>query len=70
MAKMPAKKPIPKLIWDEAYWHHRAEEARTIADRLDNAECKRIMTGIAESYQRLAELTMAFRITAQQKAQN
>jgi hypothetical protein len=36
-----------KLIWEEAYWHHRAEEARTIADQLDNAECKRIMTGIA-----------------------
>lgn len=70
MAKIPAKKPMPKLIWDETYWRHRAEEARTIADRLDNAECKPIMSGIAESYQRLAELTMAFRISAREKAQN
>ena len=32
-----------KLAWDEAYRHHRDEEARTIADALDNAECKERM---------------------------
>jgi hypothetical protein len=32
-----------KLIWDEAYWLHRAEEARIIEDQIRNPGCKRIM---------------------------
>jgi hypothetical protein len=25
-------RPMPKLIWDEAYWDHRAEQARLERD--------------------------------------
>jgi hypothetical protein len=63
---MPAakKKPTPKLIWDEDHWRFRAREARNIQDTLRDPDCKRLMNGIAECYERLADLTRDFQKAA------
>ena len=61
------KKPLPQLVWDEAYWRHRAEEARAIEANLRHPECRRIMLEIAESYDRLAKLTTQFRSAARER---
>jgi hypothetical protein len=61
---MEQRKPIPKLIWNEEYWLHRAEEAHTLGASIRHPECKRIMADIAESYARLARLTKDFQKAA------
>jgi len=61
---MAQSKPMPKLIWDEEYWLHRAEEAHTIGESIRHPECKRIMADIAESYARLARFTKDFQKAA------
>ena len=66
--KPSAKKPMPKLIWDETYWSFRAEEARTAASEISNLECRAIMRRMAESYDRLAEDTRKFRAAAAKAA--
>jgi hypothetical protein len=43
------------LIDDAEHWWSRAEETRTVADLLNDAESRRIMLEIAEGYDRLAE---------------
>ena len=58
---MNKPKPLPRLTLDEQYLLYRAEEARTMADEIRHPECKRIMTGIAESYEYLARQTEEFR---------
>jgi len=57
---------ITKLIWDEAHWKRRAEEARTIREAIRRSDCKRIMRDMAKSYDRLASLTEAFKTAAAQ----
>ena len=42
-------------IDDPNNWLDRAEEARTVAQQLDDPAAKRMMVGIAESYERLAQ---------------
>jgi len=42
-------------INDPKYWRERAEERRSIAKLLDDADAKRQMRAIAESYDRLAD---------------
>jgi hypothetical protein len=59
-----SKKQMVKLIWDEDYWRHRAEEARRIEEQIRNPECKRIMRKIAQSYDRLALHTKDFQKAA------
>jgi hypothetical protein len=44
----------PKVIWSEASLLRRAEEARITAEQLKDAECRRVMIGIAEGYETLA----------------
>jgi hypothetical protein len=39
---------------DPQHWRRRAEEARTLADELTDAEAKRKMLKIAEDYEALA----------------
>jgi hypothetical protein len=39
---------------DEQHWRERAEEIRAIANRLNDPEAKRLMKGLAVSYERLA----------------
>ena len=36
------------------YWTMRAQEARAIADQIDDAEAREAMFAVAESYERLA----------------
>ena len=42
-------------LMDAGYWRDRAEEARTIGDLSKEAETRRIMFGIATSYDMIAE---------------
>ena len=41
-------------VSDPQHWRRRAEEARTLADELTDAEAKRKMLKIVEDYERLA----------------
>jgi len=43
-------------FYDPKLWRHRAEEARNVADSLDDPDRKRTMLKIAEEYERLAEV--------------
>ena len=43
------------ILDDAEHWWSRAEEARTIAELIDDPEARRIMFDIAEGYERLAE---------------
>lgn len=43
------------FIDDPEYWLKRAEEARTIAERMTNEHTKLLMLSVAESYERIAK---------------
>jgi hypothetical protein len=45
------------LLDNAKYWRSRADEARVVAESLEDAQLKRIMLGIAGDYERMAELT-------------
>lgn len=47
------------LIDDIKHWYSRAEETRTIAEWIDDPEARRIMSDIADGYDRLAERAAA-----------
>jgi hypothetical protein len=42
------------LIHDAEHWRKRAEESRTLADRMTDLESRRVMLEIAKSYDELA----------------
>jgi hypothetical protein len=44
----------PSTINDADYWRKRAEEARTIAERMTDAHTKSLMLSVAESYEKIA----------------
>jgi hypothetical protein len=44
------------MLGHAKYWRSRAEEARLLAESLEDAQSKRIMLGIAGEYERMAEL--------------
>ena len=46
--------PSSFLVNNFHHWRARAEEARALVNRIDDAEAKRTMIGIAASYDRLA----------------
>jgi hypothetical protein len=46
---------MPKLIDLPEHWRARAEESRVLAEQLSDPETRRMMLGIAQSYERLAE---------------
>lgn len=43
------------LLNDVMHWRSRAEEVRGVAKHLPNQEARRVMLGIAEGYDRLAQ---------------
>jgi hypothetical protein len=43
------------LLNDVTHWRNRAEEVRGVAEHLPNQEARRVMFGIADGYDRLAE---------------
>lgn len=45
---------MPDTIDTPEYWRKRAEEARTLADMLEDKEAKRMMLHVVEGYERLA----------------
>jgi hypothetical protein len=45
---------MPALLMDPAYWEIRAQEARLLANHLDDRHDKDAMCKIAEEYERLA----------------
>jgi hypothetical protein len=47
------------IIDDATHWRQRAEEARSIADQLDDPVAKTTMLDIAHSYDQLAALLEA-----------
>jgi hypothetical protein len=46
---------MSKLLEDPDHWRHRAEEARSLADQLNDPEAKLTMQQIAEAYELLAK---------------
>lgn len=46
--------PESHLLHDARHWQMRASEARAVASGLDDAEARRMMLEIAESYEALA----------------
>jgi hypothetical protein len=47
------------IIEDPTHWQQRAEEARKVADQLDDPIAKRTMLDVARSYEQLAALAEA-----------
>jgi hypothetical protein len=47
--------PSPSPPYDSEYWKKRAEEARTLAEGMADAQTKILMLGIAESYEQIAK---------------
>jgi hypothetical protein len=45
----------PSFIHEPAHWRKRAEQARTIADQMNDAEARSMMLKIAEDYEKLAK---------------
>jgi len=58
---------LPAHVDDPGYWRARAEEVRAIADDMKHSRSKEIMLGIAEDYEKIAQITEA---RLQQKPQN
>jgi hypothetical protein len=44
----------PSLLNDPAHWRKRAEETRSIADKIDDPTAKQTMLQVAEHYERIA----------------
>ena len=44
-----------KLLNDARHWRDRAEEARIHAEQLRDPDTRRMMLGVASSYERIAE---------------
>jgi hypothetical protein len=53
-------------FWDPDHWRFRAEEARTVADRMIHEEARTIMRRIANDYDRLAKVA-GEQLAAQEK---
>jgi hypothetical protein len=52
------------LLNSMKHWQERAEGARVHAEQLTDIEAKRMMLGIAETYQRLAKRAEGRRLSA------
>ena len=46
---------MPNAFGTPEHWLERAEEARTMAEQIEDAEAKRAMLAIAENYARIAK---------------
>jgi hypothetical protein len=44
-----------RFINDPKHWRERAQEARVLADRIDDKGAQQLMLGIARDYERLAQ---------------
>ena len=46
----------PGLLDNPKYWRNRAEEARVVADSMQDQQSKELMLGIARDFERMAAL--------------
>ena len=46
---------MERLLNNVEHWRSRAEEARTIAELMNDAECRRMMLRIADDYEKIAK---------------
>jgi hypothetical protein len=46
----------PSLLNDPVHWRRRAQEARSIADQLDDPVAKREMLEVAQHYEQIAAI--------------
>ena len=46
----------PGLLDDPKYWRNRAEEARVVAESIEDQQSNEVMLGIAEDFERMAAL--------------
>jgi hypothetical protein len=53
---------MPSLLNDPAHWRRRAQETRSIADRLNDPIAKQTMLEIAQHYEQLAAIAETRRI--------
>jgi hypothetical protein len=51
--------PLSSPVNDPAYWKQRAEEARALADQLDDPVAEQILLTIASGYEQVAALAAA-----------
>lgn len=47
--------PSPPVVHDVEYYKKRAEEARSLAEQMQDAKTKLLMLGIADSYEQIAK---------------
>jgi len=47
--------PSPSPLYDPEYWKKRAEEARTLAEGMNDTYAKLLMMGTAEVYENIAK---------------
>jgi hypothetical protein len=47
------------LLNDETHWRDRAEEARMLAEQMTDLTAKKLMMGVADSYDQLADRAAA-----------
>jgi hypothetical protein len=45
---------MPQRVHNPRYWRSYAEETRTIAEQMKGPQCKRLLTGVSETYAELA----------------
>jgi hypothetical protein len=46
---------MPTTFGTPAYWQERAEEARALAEDMNDAEARRAMLAVAENYEKIAK---------------
>ena len=61
---------MSNLLDNPEWWRKRAEEARTIATSMRNADGKHMMLGVAASYEELARRAEARRAGCQPENRN
>jgi hypothetical protein len=54
---------MPALLNDPAHWRRRAQETRSIADKLDDPIAKQTMLEIAQHYEQIAAIAEERRVT-------
>jgi hypothetical protein len=59
---------MPSRLLDPAYWRARAEEARTQASEMRDPDAQRMLLGIADNYDQLAEQQELLKLKSKPKA--
>jgi len=49
------------ILYNARYWELRAEEARVVADTLNDPEARRLMAEVVDTYEKMAERAVVLR---------